>query len=142
MDNTPQDHMRTLFGLNPGVAAHGLQFPRLPPGPMHPMASRFAVPPPPGGGGGSARGRPFPAPDLEDFERVYQDRAARLLGRGGHTGAVVPPGHPLYERHTSLRILKSENDRLLKENLELKRRLDGEAAADGGGLPPAGTRVR
>jgi len=120
MDVTPLERMRTLFGLNPDAVPPGLQFPRLPPGPMHPMTSRFTVPK-----GKTARDAASLVPSLEDFQQAYQKYAAGLLN--SHYPGVVPPGHPLYEKQTSVSILKSENDKLSKENLELKRQLDETA---------------
>jgi len=37
---------------------------------------------------------------------------------------VVPPGHPLYTKKNSIEVLRTENDKLLKENLELKKKLE------------------
>jgi len=117
MDATPLERMKTLLGLNPDVIPPGLQFPRLPPGPMHPMTSQFAVPK-----GKTAHDATSLTPNLEDFQQAYQKHAAGLLS--SHYPGIVPPGHPLYEKQTSVSILKSENDKLSKENLELKRQLD------------------
>ena len=38
--------------------------------------------------------------------------------------AIIPPGHPLYTRQNSVETLQAENDKLLKENLELKKKLE------------------
>jgi len=37
---------------------------------------------------------------------------------------IFPPGHPLYNREKSFSLIKESNDKLLKENLELKKQLD------------------
>ena len=37
---------------------------------------------------------------------------------------LVPPGHPLFTRHFSIKILQIEKDQLLKENLELKKQVE------------------
>ncbi len=117
MDKELLEHMKTLFGLNPDAVPPGLQFPRLPPGLMHPMTSQFAVPQ-----RRTAQDAASLTPSLEEFQQAYQRHASGLLN--SHYPGVVPPGHPLYEKHASASILRSENDKLLKENLELKKQLD------------------
>jgi hypothetical protein len=42
------------------------------------------------------------------------------------SSAIIPPGHPLYNRQNSAETLKAENDKLLKENLNLKKKLEKE----------------
>jgi len=118
MYEMPAEHIRALLGINPDTVPASLQFPRLPPGIMHPLTSRFAIPP--------KRARHDAAsmmPDLEGFQETYQRHAAALLDSS--FPGIVPPGHPLYDKQYSAGILKSENDKLLKENIELKKRLDG-----------------
>jgi len=39
---------------------------------------------------------------------------------------IIPPGHPLYNRQNSVETLQSTNDKLLKENLNLKKKLEKE----------------
>jgi hypothetical protein len=41
-----------------------------------------------------------------------------------NSSGLIPPGHPLFSRQNSVSTLKAENDKLLKENLELKKKLD------------------
>ncbi|MNC87532.1 hypothetical protein D3C83_32630 [compost metagenome] len=41
-----------------------------------------------------------------------------------NSNGIIPPGHPLFNRVNSVNTLKAENDKLLKENLELKKKLD------------------
>ena len=53
---------------------------------------------------------------------MYRQYASGLFTMN-FTGAI-PPGHPLYSKQNSIDILKTENDKLLKENLELKKKLD------------------
>ena len=36
---------------------------------------------------------------------------------------ILPPGHPLFSRENSLLTLKEENEKLMKENLELKKKI-------------------
>ena len=102
-------HLRALWGLDGLHPA--LRFPRAPPGRMNPLSSAFAVPP---------RGRPQPAAvDMEEARRAYSDLASRLVNPD--SSQVPPPGHPLHDRSDSLRALRAENDRLAKENADLRR---------------------
>ncbi len=39
---------------------------------------------------------------------------------------LIPPGHPLYTKENSITILKEEKEKILKENLELKRKLENK----------------
>jgi len=57
---------------------------------------------------------------LEDFNRMYQKFASGLFELAH---PALPPGHPLYSRLESAVSLKSENDKLRQENLELKKQL-------------------
>ena len=60
-------------------------------------------------------------PSLEDFNQMFRQYADGLL----HTNeSIFPPGHPLYNREKSFSLLKEANDKLLKENLELKKQLE------------------
>ena len=58
---------------------------------------------------------------LQGFQRMYQQYASGLLSMNS---TIIPPGHPLYSKQNSVETLRSENDKLLKENLELKKKLD------------------
>lgn len=55
---------------------------------------------------------------------MYQQYASGLLSMNNN---IVPPGHPLYTRQDTVNTLKTENDKLLKENLELKKKLEKES---------------
>ncbi len=122
---TPLERMRTtLLGINPDAVPPAMQFPRIPPGAMHPATSRFSTPPAATGGAAAAA----LTPDLEDFQQRYRAHAAGLLGQG--RPGIVQPGHPMYEKQSSISALKSENDRLLKENIDLKRRADEAASPE------------
>tara|TARA_A100001037_G_scaffold160048_1_gene144214 strand:+ start:88 stop:468 length:381 start_codon:yes stop_codon:yes gene_type:complete len=60
-------------------------------------------------------------PNLEDFNQMFRQYADGLL----HTNeSVFPPGHPLYNREKSFTLLKEANDKLLKENLQLKKQIE------------------
>ncbi len=116
MDDHVLNHLRGLYGADPDVPHVAFQFPRLPPGPRREFD--------PGAGpalegmlkdaGGIGGG-------LQGFQHAYQMRAAGLLTAGP---MVVPPGHPLYTLRDSVSSLRAENDKLLKENAELRKRLE------------------
>ena len=60
-------------------------------------------------------------PNLEDFNQMFRQYADGLL----HSNeSIFPPGHPLYNREKSFSLMKEANDKLLKENLELKKQLE------------------
>lgn len=113
-------HLRALWGLDGPHPALG--FPRTPPGRIHPLSSRFAVPP---------RAAPRPEADgMEQARRAHSDLARDLLDPGSRQ--VPPPGHPMHDRAGSLGALRAENDRLLKENAELRRAGAPDQAAQEG----------
>ena len=60
-------------------------------------------------------------PTLENFAQMYQQMAAELLNMS--IDKLIPPGHPLYTKENSITILKDEKEKILKENLELKKKL-------------------
>ena len=60
-------------------------------------------------------------PNLEDFNQMFRQYADGLLHANE---SIFPPGHPLYNREKSFSLLKEANDKLLKENLELKKQLE------------------
>ena len=62
-------------------------------------------------------------PKLQNFNRMYQNYADGLTEK---TTKLLPPGHPLYTKETSLRLLKDEKEKILKENLELKNKLESK----------------
>lgn len=111
-------HLRDLYGLNPNIPHLALQFPRLPPGITHPMFKIFENP----------LKEKFSQDTnamntkLQGFQKMYKEYASGLF-RMDATG-IIPPGHPLYNRKNSVETLKGENDKLQKENLELKKQLD------------------
>ena len=63
-------------------------------------------------------------PNLENFTQMYQQMATDLLNMS--LNRLIPPGHPLYTKETSLRLLKDEKEKILKENLELKNKLENK----------------
>ena len=113
-------HLQDLYGLNPNIPHMAFQFPRLPPGianPMfkihqNPMKEQFLK------NAGTINQK------LKGFQQLYQQHAAGLLTMNS---GIIQPGHPLYTRQNSIETLQNENDKLLKENLELKKKLDKES---------------
>jgi len=62
------------------------------------------------------------SPKLQDFTEMYHKMAAGLLNISSDT--LIPPGHPIHSRKNSVDILKEENKKILKENMELKKKLE------------------
>ena len=72
---------------------------------------------------------------VDGFRRLFHQQAAGLLSAGV---LPIPPGHPLYSKHAAISALETERNALLKENADLKRRLDSVSSEEGGadiGLP-------
>jgi len=63
-------------------------------------------------------------PKLENFVQMYQQMAANLLNMS--LNKLIPPGHPLYSKENSIILLKEEKEKILKENLELKKKLENK----------------
>jgi len=63
-------------------------------------------------------------PTLENFAQMYQQMAAGLLNMS--LDRLIPPGHPLYSKENSIKLLKDEKEKILKENLELKKKLENK----------------
>ncbi len=96
-----------------------LQFPRLPPGLTHPMFNIHKNPVKEQ----FSRDAETINQKLQGFQNMYQQYASVLL-----TGnQIIPPSHPLYTKQNSLQTLKAENDKLLKENAELKKKLEKQS---------------
>ena len=62
------------------------------------------------------------SPKLQDFTEMYHKMAAGLLNISSDT--LIPPGHPIHSRENSVTVLKEENKKILKENIELKKKLE------------------
>jgi len=62
------------------------------------------------------------SPKLQDFTEMYHKMAAGLLNMSSNT--LIPPGHPIHSRENSVTMLKKENKKILKENIELKKKLE------------------
>ena len=120
MDNLVIKHLQDLYGLNPNIPHLAFQFPRLPPGlpnsmfkiNENPMRKQFL------------QDAETVNQKLRGFQHIYQQYASGLLSMNSK---VIPPGHPLYTRQNSVETLQTTNDKLLKENLELKKKLQKES---------------
>jgi len=120
LDNLAMKHLQDLYGLNPNIPHMAFQFPRLPPSLTNhmfkvyenPMKEQFL------------KNAETINQKLQGFQQMYQQHAAGLLTM---TSGIIPPGHPLYTRQNSVETLQNENNKLLKENLELKKKLDKES---------------
>lgn len=62
---------------------------------------------------------------LSDFQQMYKKFATGLIGS---STSLIPPGHPLFTRLNSSALLQVENEKLRKENLELKQQLEKSPA--------------
>jgi len=98
------------------------QFPRIPPGLAHPMFKNYESP----------LKEQFSQQTetinqkLQGFQHMYQQYASRLLSMNS---TIIPPGHPLYTKKNSTEVLRAENDKLLKENNELKKKLEKKSGS-------------
>ena len=117
MDNPAIRHLKELYGLNPDILPFALQFPRIPPGTLHPMIGLHNSPKKQ-----LQRKADVLGPNLGDFKEMYQKLASGLIDF--NQSALIPPGHPLYSKNNSIETLKAENEKLKKENFELKKNLD------------------
>ena len=123
MDELEFNHLQNIYGLNPNVPHMAFQFPRLPPGLSNsafkvfenPMKEQFL------------KQTETINQKLQGFQHMYQQYASGLLSMNS---MIIPPGHPLYNKQNSISSLQTENDKLLKENLELKKKLDKKPKSD------------
>lgn len=118
MEDLPIKHLKDIYGLNPNIPHLALQFPRLPPGLFNPMFKIFENPLKEK----FAEDNATINKKLQGFQQSYHRYASGLLTM--NSGGIVPPGHPLFSRQNSISALKAENDKLLKENLELKKKME------------------
>jgi len=122
VDNLAIKHLQDLYGLNPNIPHLALQFPRLPPGLTHPMFKIYETP---------IKEQFLQEASsinqkLQGFQHMYQQYASGLLSMNS---TIIPPGHPLYSKQNSVETLQSKNDKLAKENLNLKKKLEKETSA-------------
>ena len=123
MDNLAIKHLQDLYGLNPDIPHMAFQFPRLPPGITNPMFKIYENPMKEQ----FLKNAETINQKLRGFQQMYQQHAAGLLTMNS---GIIPPGHPLYTRNNAIETLQNENDKLLKENLELKKKLDKESKSN------------
>jgi hypothetical protein len=116
MDYFTTMHLMDLYGLNPNIQPYAFQFPRVPPSLSHPMQNTNKI------SKKNSHTNESLIPKLEDFQQMYRKYASGILDM--IFPGIIPPGHPLYSRHFSVEILQSERDTLLKENLELRKKLE------------------
>ena len=110
-------HLQDLYGLNPNIPHMAFQFPRLPPGLNHPLSPVHQNQMKPQ----LTKHNETMNQKLQGFQRMYQDYASGLLS---NDSTIVSPGHPLFTIKNSVQILKTQNDKLVKENLELRKKLE------------------
>jgi len=119
VENLVVKHLQDLYGLNPSIPHLALQFPRLPPGFTYPMFKIYEIP----------MKEQFSQEvatinqKLQGFQHMYSQYASGLLSMNS---LIIPPGHPLYNKQNSDESLQTKNDILLKENLNLKKKLEKE----------------
>jgi len=120
MDDISIKHLEDLYGLNPNIPHMAFQFLRLPPNMINPMFKIYENPMKEQflKNAGTINQK------LQGFQQMYQQHAAGLLMM---SSGMIPPGHPLYTRQNSVETLQNKNDKLLKENLELKKKLVKES---------------
>ncbi|MDC0153795.1 hypothetical protein OAJ58_00805 [Nitrosopumilus sp.] len=116
MDNMVMRHLQDLYGLNPNTPHMALQFPRLPPGLNHPLSPTHHNQMKPQ----LSHHNETLNQKLQGFQKLYQQYASGLISP---ESPIVPHGHPLFTGRNSIQTLKIENDKLIKENLELKKKL-------------------
>jgi len=118
MDYFTTMHFMDLYGLNPNIQPFAFQFPRIPPGFSHPMQKINKNPKKET----FSKNNELMNTKLENFQDMYKKYASGLLDMT--FPGIIPPGHPMYSRQFSVETLQSERDKLLKENLELKKQLE------------------
>ncbi len=117
MDYFNTMRMMELSGINPAFGIPSSMFPRYPPGinpPTLGLVDQKRI-----------KEKFFKDNDslnskLEDFTRMYQKFASGLFEAAYPT---TSPGHPMFSKLQSASSLRSENDKLKKENMELKKQI-------------------
>lgn len=118
MDDFVFSQLKDLYGLNSDIPHRALLFPRLPPGITPPMFKIFENPMKDKFMQNISLGNK----KLDGFQKMYQQHASGLMTMS--SSRIIPPGHPLFSEKNSVEILKTENDKLFKQNIELKKKLD------------------
>ena len=122
MEDLAIKRLQDIYGLNHNIPHSAFQFPRLPPGLTHPMFKIYETP---------MKEQFSQEMDtinqkLQGFQQMYQQYASGLISMNS---TLIPPGHPMYTRQNSVQTLQTENDKLLKENLNLKKKLEKESTS-------------
>ena len=107
-------HLQDLYGLNPNIPHMALQFPSLSPVHQNQMKPQLA------------QHNETLNQKLQGFQTMYQEYASGLLSKNS---PVIPPGHPLFTSKNSVQTLKTQNDKLVKENLELRKKLESRPSS-------------
>ena len=125
MEDLAIKHLKDIYGLNPNIPHIALQFPRLPTSLFHHVSQTLEIP----------MRKKFLEDNaninkkLQGFSQSYQKYASGLLNMS--SGQIIPPGHPLFDQQNSISSLKADNDKLLKENSELKKKLSNQESDKG-----------
>ena len=64
-------------------------------------------------------------PKLEEITQMYQQMAAGLIDMS--IDKLIPPGHPMHSKENSILLLKEENKKMLKENFDLRKKLENKS---------------
>jgi hypothetical protein len=106
-----------LSGIHPTLGIPTSMFPRFPPGVLHPtlgivdqkrLKEKFFT------------DNASMSSKLDDFTQMYQKFAFGLFEAAY---PAMPPSHPMFSKLESTVALRSKNNKLKKENLELKKQL-------------------
>jgi hypothetical protein len=118
MDDVVLNQLKNLYDLNNDIPHRAFQFPRLPPGINPPMFKIFENPMKEN----FLQNASNLNKKLDGFQRLYHQHVSGLTSM--NSSGIIPPGHPLYSEKNSVKILKTRNEELEKQNLELKKKLD------------------
>jgi len=111
-------HLKDLYGLNSDIPHLAFQFPRLPPGINHPISKIYENPLKEK----FLQNTSMLNKKLDGYQKLYQQHISGLITM--NTNRIIPPGHPMYSEKNSFDYLKVENDKLKKQNLQLKKQLE------------------
>jgi len=118
MDYFTTMNLLDLYGLNPNKMPLAFQFPKTPPGISSAMINSSTIDPK----------KKFSQKNetinlkLDDFKQMFQKYAFGLFDIS--FSGIISPTHPLFSRQASVEFIKQERDRLMQENLELKKQLE------------------
>jgi len=118
MDEFTENNFFDLYGLNQTFLSPAFQFPRLPPGLIHPLNRNHRNPLKKN----IENNNTSHNEKLFDFKDMYQKFASGLFDMSYQ--GMIPPGHPFFSRQNSIEILQSENSKLQRDNLELKKQIE------------------